>query len=94
MQKYIGARIDKDALYTIYDAVSKECGITPIIDSIPEGISVKSRTDGENEYVFVMNFSESKKTVELGGKYTDILTGAEYDNSAELDEYKIIIIKR
>ena len=91
---YIGARIDKEALYNIYDAVSKECGITPILNNIPEGISVKSRNDGENEYLFIMNFSEEKKIINLDGKFTDLLTGSEYDCKAELGVYDIIIIKR
>ncbi|MBR5308704.1 MAG: beta-galactosidase [Clostridia bacterium] len=91
---YIGARIDKKAIFDFYDAVFKDIKAEPLLSDIPEGVSVKSRNDGENEYVFIMNFSEEKKTVKLGGKYTDILTDEVYDDIAELDVYKIIIIKR
>ncbi len=91
---YIAARIDKEALFALYDAISNECCISPIVKNIPEGVSVKSRTDGETEYVFIMNFSEENKTVILDGKYIDMLTDTEYDGKAELNVYQIIIIKR
>lgn len=91
---YIGARIEKDALYYLYDGISVDSGIKPIIDNIPDGVSVKSRTDGENEYVFVMNFSEENKTVYINGRFTDLLTGEEYDGSIDLGVYRVIIIKR
>lgn len=91
---YIGARINKESLFDIYDAIFNDTDIEPLLDEIPEGVSVKSRNDGENEYVFIMNFSEEKKLVKLGGKYVDLLSGTEYDGSAELDVYDIIIIKR
>lgn len=91
---YIGARINKKSLFDLYDAIFNGIDIEPLLDGIPEGVSVKSRNDGENEYVFVMNFSEEKKSVPLGGRYIDLLSGTEFDGSAELDVYDIIIIKR
>ncbi len=91
---YIGARIDRDALYELYSRITSDCGVAQLLEDIPNGVSVKSRTDGENEYLFVMNFTDEKQKVNLGGSYTDILTGTAYDGIAELDVYGIIIVKR
>ncbi len=82
---YIGARIDRDALYELYSRITSDCGVAQLLEDIPNGVSVKSRTDGENEYLFIMNFTDEKQKVNLGGNYTDILTGTAYDGVAELD---------
>ncbi len=92
---YIGARIEEKALFDFLDSARKEAGLVPVLDTVlPEGVSVSSRTDGENEFVFVMNFSEEEKTVELGKGYTDILTGRELPAAYTMGEYEIVIFKR
>ena len=91
---YIGARIDRDALYEIYSRITSDCGVEQLLSDIPNGVSVKSRTDGENEYLFIMNFTDEKQKINLGGSFTDMLTGKAFDGFAELDVYGIIIVKR
>lgn len=53
------------------------------------------RTDGENDYVFVMNFSEDSKIVVLDdNKYLDMLTNEEVSGDLKLSKYDIRILKK
>ena len=48
---------------------------------LPHGITAHSRTDGDNIYVFVENYSGTEtETVTLGRKMKDLLTGEEREN--------------
>ncbi|MNO01596.1 Beta-galactosidase BglY [compost metagenome] len=44
---------------------------------LPPGVTAQSRTDGTNDYVFVMNFSGGSRTVALDeAEYRDAESGA------------------
>ena len=53
------------------------------------------RTDGENDYVFVMNFSEESKSVILDdNNYVDMLTNEEVNKELTLNKYEVRVLKR
>lgn len=91
---YIAARTDSESIYALYDKITSEIGLCPALPNIPNGVSVKTRTDGETEYVFVMNFTENVQKIELGESCDEILTGKRYHGSAELGVYETLIFKR
>lgn len=58
----------------------RECGISQVIPTdyapLPRGMSAHSRTDGENTYIFVENYSEeTAPPLRLGREVTDMLSG-------------------
>lgn len=58
----------------------RECGISQVIPTdyapLPHGMSAHSRTDGENTYIFVENYSEEvAPPLRLGREVTDMLSG-------------------
>ncbi len=92
---YIAARIDKAELRKFYRAIIADTGIRRAFDfELPEGVEATVRADGKNEFVFVMNIEDSEKSFELGGEYTDIITGQKIGSELTLAPYGIVVFKR
>lgn len=61
---------------------------------LPYGVSAHTRTDGENLYIFVENYSEQEvKDIDLGEVFTDMLDGAKKERIS-LPVYGFSILKR
>jgi beta-galactosidase len=73
---YMAARMRDPFLADFYSRVIDEAGIRRALGTkLPEGVTAQLRTDGETEYVFVLNFSGSARVVPLDDrKYVDVLT--------------------
>ena len=74
--------------------ILKECGIKSCLASKHEGVTAQVRTDGENEYLFIQNFSNDKVDgVKLNGVYEDLLTGEKAD-AVSLEKFAFKVMKR
>lgn len=66
-----------------------------IAGELPEGVTARSRTAGDAEYVFVMNFSSQPKVVAQGKPdATDAITGEPVTDTLELPGYGLRVLKR
>jgi beta-galactosidase len=86
---YIGARTDDDFLDSFYGAVIAESGVgAQARRKIPEGVAVRTRTDGQHTWTFVINFRRTPQTVVLaGGRRRDVLTGKAVGDTIRLPGY-------
>nr|WP_168735421.1 beta-galactosidase [Cohnella fermenti] len=73
---YMAARLQDDFLGAFYGKVAAEAGVRGALNAeLPSGVSAQVRSDGESDYVFVMNFSGEPRVVELDGQaYDDVET--------------------
>ncbi len=73
-----------------------ESGVSSCVDAdstLPHGVTAHSRTDGENTYVFVENYSDKETvTVKLRGKMLDMLS-MEIADECVLSPYSFAIFK-
>ncbi len=61
---------------------------------LPQGVTAQLRGDGENRFIFVMNFNPQPVTVQLdGASYQNLVTGAPVSGTLELAGYGIEILK-
>lgn len=94
---YLAARVSDPAFYdAFYGGLVKEAGVLRSLDAeLPKGVTAQLRTDGEHEYVFLLNFSGRTEKVELGGEaFTDAESGEAVSGSLELPLYGVRILKR
>jgi beta-galactosidase len=91
---YIGARTDEDFLDACYGALTAQLGIPSAVSGkIPEGVLVRTRTDGKTTWTFVLNFRRTPQTVELGGgRHRDLISGKTVGESLRLPGYGSVVL--
>lgn len=93
---YIASRNDKAFHQAFFGKLAEELGLKKVVDGqLPKDVSVQVRTDGENEFVFLMNFSDQEKEVQLvDAVYEDVLNGVEVGKSVVVDGYGVRVLKK
>lgn len=59
---YVAARTEKEGTQAITDMLLKTAKIEAV--KLPEGVEMHIRENGENKYVFLLNFTDSRQTAE------------------------------
>lgn len=93
---YIAFRSNGEFLLNFYEKIAKDCNLKRVINTeLPYGVTAQMRTDGENKFIFVSNFTPDKKSVNLNEMiFRDMETGNKVENSLELDKYGIRILQK
>jgi beta-galactosidase len=93
---YIASRNDDRFLDDLYGALSEALDLQRSLDAdLPAGVSAQLRTNGEHEFVFLMNFNAAPASVDLGDAvFTDLLTGSQATGEIELDTYGVMVLAR
>jgi len=92
---YIASRNDEAFTDALMAGLIGQAGIRRVLKAeLPEGVSVQSRTDGVEEYVFVMNFNPAPRRVALDGSCHDMLAGKDITGTVELPPYGVIVARR
>lgn len=92
---YIAFRSDFNFLSDFYGQVIKELKISKVLDTeLPEGVTAQKRSDGEKDYIFVMNFSCEEKTIDIErDEFTDMLDGSHIENNIIIPGYGVRILE-
>lgn len=93
---YMASRNDERFLDDFYGKLAADLKLKPALPvHLPHGVSAQMRTDGENTFIFVMNFSGQHVTLNLtGGPYEDLLTGTATVGSLDVPAYGVAILKQ
>lgn len=91
---YIGARMDQAFHRTFYGRLLDELNIhRPVAIKHRGGVSVQVRRAEDTDYIFVLNFTESRQTIELPYEMEDLVTGVKHTGTVELDRYASHVFK-
>jgi beta-galactosidase len=92
---YIASRNDEAFHKDFYHALLHELNLKRSLETpLPNGISVQTRSDGQKQFLFVMNFNPSVQTVDLGQKsFTDVLTGQTRTGAVEIAGYDLLLLE-
>lgn len=98
---YIAARTDQSFQRSFYKQVLKVAGIDGALQTeLPAEATAQIRTDGVNEFIFLMNFSSKTHTITLDEQgYTDMLasdsaSSVKISSSLLLQPYGVRVLKR
>lgn len=93
---YMATRLKDDFLADFYTAVVREAGVARALEAaLPQGVTAQLRTDGETDYVFVMNFSGETRSVQLDGRsYIDMESGETVAGALELPANGVAVLRR
>jgi beta-galactosidase len=93
---YIASRNDERFLYDLYNALSAQLGLLRSLDAdLPRGVSAQLRTNGAQDFVFLMNFDAAPARIDLGAeRYMERLSGAEVTGELALEPYGVRVLSR
>ena len=89
---YIGAQPEEKFLDELYDVIISDCGVKKVLDiEFPYGVTAHSRIGENGPVIFIENYTDEEKTIELPGTYKDVLTALEL-NSIKLQPYEVRVL--
>lgn len=91
---YIASRNKEPFHSDFYRKLVEQTGVLRALPvELPSGVSSSIRTDGESDYIFVMNFSGEAKRVTLDGtRYSDFISGEAIGAELVLAPYGVKVI--
>ena len=92
---YVASRNDEAFLSDFLGALAAKLDLKRALPvSLPAGVTAQLREDGQNRFIFVMNFNATPATLALdGGAYHDLLTGQPISGDLDLPGYAVKILK-
>lgn len=91
---YIGARLEDAFQDDFYAELLKTEQInSPVGITKQEGVSIQVRYNADSLYVFVMNFSEETRDIQLDQLYENVLDGGNAEREIQLDSYEVKVLR-
>lgn len=93
---YLAARIEAAGLDELLGGIAGELRLKRALEChLPEGVTAQLRSDGKEEYIFVMNFTGQEKAMELPkGFFADLLEGGSVSGRLSLGAYGCRVLAR
>ena len=92
---YMASRNSEAFLSDFYGQLAQDLGLMRSLPAqLPEGVSAQVRSDGENRFVFVMNFNAAPASVTLdSGVYESLISGEKIQGVLSLAGYGVDVLK-
>lgn len=93
---YIASRNKGSFNKDFFTKLVEQEGITRVIESaLPEGVTAQLRTDGVNDYIFLLNFNRMEITIDLPeDDFTDLLEGGHVKGEIMIPPYGSMVLRR
>lgn len=92
---YVAARTDRDFNNDFYMNIARELNIESVIEGkLPEGVTAQERTNENGRFIFILNFNEEEKYLDLGNKkYVNMITEEMVEGRIKLDQYDALVLR-
>ena len=92
----ISSRNEQRFLDDFYGALVEKLGLLRSLQTeLPHGVSAQLRSNGDQAYVFLMNWQNVPATVDLGDElWLDLLSGSQVEGAVDLDRYGVMVLCR
>ncbi len=92
---YIASRSEEDFKDDLYTHIAQSLSLKQTINTkMPSGVIIKERTDGENNYIFILNFNDYDVSLKLGISNLKYISGINIkDSKIKLSAYKYSIFQ-
>jgi beta-galactosidase len=92
---YMASRNDARFLADFYARLAVDLDLLRALPvELPGGVTAQVREDGQNRFIFVMNFNPGSLSIPLDGNtYENLLTGAKVSGMLEMQGYGVEVLK-
>ncbi|MGP4039423.1 beta-galactosidase [Gracilibacillus sp. D59] len=93
---YIASRNDQAFHQAFFEKLADQLSLKRATGGLlPKDVSAQVRTDGTNEFLFLMNFSNETKDINLNGQtYQDLITDNEVSGIVSLPGFDVKVLKK
>ncbi|MBB6514331.1 beta-galactosidase [Gracilibacillus halotolerans] len=92
---YIASRNNHAFHQNFYQELANELSLKKALNTVlPKGVSAQVRTDGDKEFIFIMNFTNQMKQIHLDEELTELLSGNTITGKVVLSSYGVIVVKK
>lgn len=92
---YIAFRDEGDFTTDFINHVIDEAQLELSLNTyLPDGVTAHTREDDENKFIFLQNYNDEEKTVDLNGTYYSITDEKELSGVITLEAYSLKILKK
>ncbi|MGP3778059.1 beta-galactosidase [Halanaerobium saccharolyticum] len=73
---YVASRNEEEFVDEFYYKLIDDLELNRVLDiELPSGVTAQKRSDGQKEYIFLMNFSDQKQKLDLKNNYQSLISG-------------------
>lgn len=93
---YLASRNNSDFYDSFYSKLSEQLQIQPVLSAkLPDGVNVQLRSDGSQNYIFVLNFNDATSVIDLNEDraYFDLLTERSINGKLSIKPYGVFVLK-
>ena len=92
---YQAARMQGPFLAAFYNSLICRLNVKRVLDAdLPAGVTAQRRTDGSQDFVFLMNFTTEEQTLTLPETFDDMLEEGKVAGTLTLPKYGVRILRR
>ena len=91
---YYGSLFDLDAARYLTKRYASEMGLKPLVTDVPDQIEVTCRTKAGNDFYFLLNHGDSSANINVGGGFSDVLSGGPAATNFTLPPFGYRVLKR
>lgn len=93
---YVASRNEERFTDDLLGGLTRQLGLRRAVEvDLPEGISVQTRTDGEREFLFIMNFQSQPQRLDIPGLHgRDLLRSSPVTDGLELEAYGVAVVEQ
>jgi beta-galactosidase len=93
---YMAARCEDKFLADFYGMLAQRLKLPRAFDAhLPKGVTASVRTDGANRFVFVMNFTPRKQSIDLAGvAFVDLIESGKVEGKLALEGYGVRVLRQ
>ena len=92
---YIASRNDDRFQDDFYGSLIRQLGLKrALATDLPKGVTAQMRTDGENDFIFLLNFQPGARKVNLGRREcSDMVSGQHVNGTVTLPAYGSLVLR-
>jgi beta-galactosidase len=88
---YVGTQLDPAATAEVVTRLAKQARVAQTVPASP-GVEAVRRSVNGRSFLFLLNHGAQEATVELDGKYRDLLTGMEQSGTLALEPFAVAVL--
>lgn len=92
---YIASRNDDRFHDNFYGSLARQLGLRrALTTNLPKGVTAQMRTDGKNDFIFLLNFQPGARKVNLGRReFSDMVSGKPVNGTVTLAAYGSLVLR-